>query len=148
MPYDGLRRLVLGLDPREAGLPERSWAYGALLETTDEDGSGYTLVCLADGTTSLYTSTGGGVIGAGEHEAVAAATLRFLDVVEGAPALFEPDPDDGRPRPGDAVLRALAYSGRLRAGGAERELAEGRHPVSPLFFAAHDVIAQVRRATP
>ena len=30
---------------------------------------------LADGTTSMYTSTGGGVIGGGQHETVAAASM-------------------------------------------------------------------------
>ena len=39
-----------------------------------------TLVALADGTTSLYFSNGGGMIGGGEHPRVAAATRRLVDV--------------------------------------------------------------------
>src|SRR6478672_7058058 len=41
-----------------------------------------TLVALTDNTTSLYTSTGGGTIGAGEHAAVAAATHGLLTSVQ------------------------------------------------------------------
>ena len=37
-----------------------------------------TLVSLADGTTSMYTSTGGGVIGGGAHDAVVQAGRAFL----------------------------------------------------------------------
>src|SRR5258708_14763878 len=37
-----------------------------------------TLACFADGTTSLYFSTGGGMLGAGQHESVRAAASAFL----------------------------------------------------------------------
>src|SRR5260221_1885309 len=37
-----------------------------------------TLACFADGTTSLYFSTGGGMLGAGQHESVRAAASAIL----------------------------------------------------------------------
>jgi hypothetical protein len=135
--------MVLGLDPVTAGRPEGP-VHGALLETTFDNGTSFTLVSLADGTTSLYTSTGGGVIGAGTHDVVAAATLRFLDVVAGSLHLFEPDPDDAVPPPGHAALRALTPAGRRRVLAPEADLGKGRHPASAVFRAAHDVITQVR----
>lgn len=56
--------------------------WGILMET------GYpqavvTLVSLADGTTSLYFSHGGGVIGGGQHETVARASKSFVIAAEG-----------------------------------------------------------------
>lgn len=49
-----------------------------------------TLVALSDGTTSLYFSNGGGVIGAGEHGAVRDAASHLLTVANAHIANFEP----------------------------------------------------------
>ncbi len=71
--YQGLRAQILGLDPATAGLQQGSVdrvVWGALMETGYPRGTA-TLVALADGTTSLYLSGGGGIIGGGSHEAVA-----------------------------------------------------------------------------
>lgn len=46
------------------------------------DGGWATIVAMTDGTTSLYTSAGGGLIGAGEHEAVAIANTELLDTAQ------------------------------------------------------------------
>ena len=143
-PYEGLRAMVLGLDPVGAGLPGDRRVWGALQETTFDVGRGYTLVSLADGTTSLYTSTGGGVIGAGGHQAVVDATTAFLDAVESSLGLFEPDPDDALPAPGHTALRALTYDGRLRVVAPTDDLGERRHAASALFHVSHEVITQVR----
>jgi hypothetical protein len=81
--FQGLRGQLLSLDPAEAGL-DRFTAdrrvLGALMETGYPTGTA-TLVALADGTTSLYTSTGGDIIGGGGHARVAAASRSFLTVV-------------------------------------------------------------------
>jgi hypothetical protein len=39
-----------------------------------------TLVSLADGTASIYFSSGGGVIGGGPHDTIAAAARRFVSL--------------------------------------------------------------------
>ncbi|HVF04535.1 MAG TPA: hypothetical protein VNA20_06835 [Frankiaceae bacterium] len=145
-PYEGLRAMVLGLDPDAAGLPRRGRVWGALLEMTYDSGSA-TLVCLADGSTSLYTSTGGGVIGGGDHEEVAAETARFLDAVEEALEAFGPDPDAALPPPGGAVIRALTHDGRYAVSGPEVDFGEDRHAQSGVFHAAHRVITLLRLAT-
>ena len=77
-----LRDQVLKLDPTTVGLtPARDHiTWGCLMETGYPNGSS-TLVCLADGTTSLYTSSGGGVIGGGAQEAVVARTQKLLAAV-------------------------------------------------------------------
>jgi hypothetical protein len=82
--YQGLRAQILGLDPATAGLRQGSVdrvIWGALMETGYRRGTA-TLVALADGTTSLYLSGGGGIIGGGSHEAVATATKEYLAELE------------------------------------------------------------------
>ena len=102
------------------------------------------LECFADGTTSLYFSTGGGIIGAGQHDTVRAAAAQLLAVAQQhadqlAVADSHPLPALGRVR---FYLR-MPYE--LRSGDeAEAILSEGKHALSPLFTAGHAVIAAVR----
>jgi hypothetical protein len=82
--YQGLRTQILDLDPASAGLaqgPQHRVVWGALTETGYPLGTA-TLVTLADGTTSLYLSTCGGIIGGGFADAVATATRAFLTKLE------------------------------------------------------------------
>jgi hypothetical protein len=143
---EGLRAQILDLDPAEVGLDRfaatrRVW--GALLETGYPKATA-TLVSLADGTTSLYLSTGGGIIGGGGHDRVAAATQSFLAAVEDHLGQLSPDPDSAVPAVGRVIIRAMTYQGRYRAEAAEDDLGDGRHPLSPVFYAAHDVLTELR----
>lgn len=75
-----LRAMALSVKPGDIGLTRKSFgqeAWGIVMET-EMDGGYYTLVVLGDGTTSLYFSKGGGIIGAGEHETVRRAGARFM----------------------------------------------------------------------
>ena len=102
------------------------------------------LVCFADGTTSLYFSTGGGIIGAGQHETVRTAAAQLLAVAQQhadklTVADSHPLPALGRVR---FYLR-MPYELRS-ADEAEAILGEGTHALSPLFTAGHAVITAVR----
>src|ERR687898_1781909 len=79
--YLGLRGQALALT-RELLDPETAsdGPVLALLMETGYPEAVATLVGLADGTTSMYFSNGGGMIGAGQHEDVAAATHRWLEL--------------------------------------------------------------------
>jgi hypothetical protein len=144
--YDGLRQQILDLDPAAAGLtasPELPTVWGLLMETGHPNGVA-TLVALADGTTSLYLSTGGGVIGGGAHPQVAAATRRLLGIVERYLAQIPASTQTALPAVGRVALRALTYHGRHVAEAAEDDLGYQRHPLWPVFHAAHDVITELR----
>ncbi|HEY2979685.1 MAG TPA: hypothetical protein VGJ22_00770, partial [Anaerolineales bacterium] len=83
--FMGLRGRIFALDPNEVGLqqsPEQPNVWGMLTEF-GQPGGAATIVSLADGTTSMYTSSGGGVIGAGQHAGPAEATKSLLKVGEG-----------------------------------------------------------------
>lgn len=145
--YRGLRQLIFDLDPARAGMrPTQALptVWGAMMDLSYPSGSA-TLVSLVDATTSLYTSTGGGMLGAGEHQAVAVATRAFLRAVEEHLVLMRPSGDTSVPAPGYVVLRALTYGGRRAVTAAEDELGRGRHPLSPVFLAGQEVITEIRR---
>jgi hypothetical protein len=107
-----------------------------------------TLVVFGDGTTSLYFSNGGGVIGAGEHDVVRAAGETLLSSAEAhlddfAVAVGTPLPEVGRVR-----FYVRTFNATLSAEANEEDLGEGRHQLSPVFHAGHSVISAVRESTP
>src|SRR4030042_4174386 len=74
--YLQLRDSIFSLDPANAGLAPTDAAphvWGVMMETGYAVGFA-TLVSLADGTTSLYYSTGGGMLGSADYSPVANAS--------------------------------------------------------------------------
>jgi hypothetical protein len=80
-PYESLRRMALDRTPETLGLKipsDKTRVYGVVMDWHTGDGIA-TFAFLQTGDASLYTSTGGGVIGGGYHENVKKATLAFID---------------------------------------------------------------------
>lgn len=145
--FHALRSQILNLDPAAVGLaPDVTGrpVWGALLELGYPAGTA-TLVCLADGTTSLYTDGGFGVIGGGAHESVVAANRAFLATVEESLDEFAPESAAPVPLTHRATLRALCYGSRRSADAPQELLGRGQHPLSPVFHAGHEVISALRR---
>jgi hypothetical protein len=144
--FVGLRRLILELDPATAGIKPSAdlpHVWGVLMET-GLDGASFTLVCLADGTTSLYFSTGGGLIGGGEHESVAAVTRILLEIAEQTLPELAASTETALPQRGRVVLRAMTYAGPQVAEAGVDELRLGAGPLSKLYDACHDVVTELR----
>ncbi|GAC1478270.1 MAG: hypothetical protein NVS1B4_21880 [Gemmatimonadaceae bacterium] len=147
-PQDVARLLRMQALEVAPGVPSADHPHvWAILMETGMSGSVVTLVTMADGSTSLYFSTGGGVIGAGEHESVRAALGPFFAEAERQLDAFEvsqetPLPDQGRVR---FYVRTVGCT--VTADASEADLAGDRHTLSPLFHAGHGVIAAVRAAT-
>jgi hypothetical protein len=114
--YAGLRQQMLTLDPASLHLApsaEYPRVYGGLMEM-GMGGDVATLVVVADGTTSFYFSTGGGIIGAGFHEPVKVPSKGFLATLERHVDELGADPTGETPAAGMIHLRALTFDrGRL-----------------------------------
>ena len=141
-----LRAQALSVESAALGLtssPGFPHVWGIIMET------GYpsavaSLVAFADGTVSLYFSTGGGVIGAGEQTSVRATMEPFFALAEArwkglAGGASTPLPGIGRVQ---FILRT--FEGTRSAEAAEHALVEGHHELSPLFHAGHAMIAAIR----
>ena len=122
-------------------------AVSALFEIGFAEGAA-TLACFADGTTSLYLTSGGGVIGAGEHESVRHAADRFLEVAARLAAQLTLDEATPLPGPGEVRFYVTGAGGVLTAAAPEAVLAAGGHPLSPLFAAGQAVITAIRESMP
>lgn len=145
--YQSLRQNIFSIEPSEAGISSSAAIpaiWGLLMETGYPNGSS-TLVMLADGTTSLYFSSGGGFLGCGEHPAVTEATLNCLKTAGQFLARLAETQLTPPPRPGQVIFYALTYHGIFSAAFEERAIGLSKHPFFNLFFAAQAVITLVRR---
>ena len=119
--YEGLRQQILQLEPASVGIKpsaELPRVWGMVMDMGSRNATA-TLVGLADGTTSLYLSTGGAVIGGGEHRQVAGATRTLLRVVERQLDQMPTTTNTPLPAPGRVVLRAMTYQGQRSVDAAE-----------------------------
>ncbi|MEP6819662.1 MAG: hypothetical protein ABJA18_09020 [bacterium] len=144
--YSGLRQQALSANRTDVGIaapsPEAP-AWGILMET-GYDAVTVTLVALSDGTTSLYFSNGGGVIGGHDHEAVRHANGAFLIQANDSLSHLMPCETFPIPEAAQTIFYVLTDSGILKGGAPENDLGNGRHPLSTLFHAGHEVISQLR----
>jgi hypothetical protein len=144
--YQKLRSQALSVERSSAGIPAPSSdapVWGLLMEMGFPNGTA-TLFALADGTTSLYYSSGGGVIGGHSHQAVRRANSAMLTEANSVAARMGPTSTYALPGPGTTTFHARTDSGVLSAGGADQELASGRHDLSRLFRTGHDVLTELR----
>jgi len=141
-----LRAKALALKAEEIGVSRASFpkVWGLLMETGFENGA-FSLVVLGDGTTSLYFSTGGGIIGAGEQQAVREASTKLLAEANRFVSAATPTDEYPLPSNGRVMFYFLSYDGVLSYAGVENELGEGRDKLSALFAASHEVISRVRQ---
>jgi hypothetical protein len=140
------REFLTGVAPAPGGEPRAvvmDWGLG---------NGAASVVAYDDGTTSLYLSSGGGVIGAGAHEAVRRAARTFQAEAAAARGEFSViAADDPLTLPGDgtATFYLVTDSATLRAGPVEtRLLAAGTHVLARVGERAQDVITAIREASP
>lgn len=140
-----LRDKALSIRASEIGLTgaAATQVWGALMETVQRDAVA-SLAAFADGTTSLYFSTGGGVLGAGENASVRTVSAGFLASAHAGLASFSPATATPLPETGRVRFYARSSNALLTADADEREVGHGRHPLSALYEAGQKVIAQIR----
>ncbi len=148
--YNGLRSIIFGAAssgqiPRHDDHPD---VYGLVIDIPGQGGSA-TVVALGDNTTSMYTSTGGGILGAGERPTVAASTQRLLTVTQDHFASFTGNDDGSLPEPGTVRLHVLT-SQAPRVADIPGDAFWGRtpHPLLPVIAATQRVISDLRNLDP
>lgn len=114
--YNGLRTEALEVTEAVIGKapPEHPNVLGVVIDIPAEGGIA-SVIAMADGTTSMYTSTGGGTIGAGTHDAVASATQALLAKLEGLIEMFPADERVDLPLPDMVQITLITPDGRRRA---------------------------------
>ena len=145
-----LRSMFLTRSPHDFGIVPtqdhpRVWA--VLMEMGSSEGTA-TLLAVVDGTVSLYTSTGGGIIGAGEHPSIRRRAMKFISTAEQYFEEFQKTNESPLPAPGRIKFYLMTFSGTFTGDFDENALGEGHHKLSKLFYAGHEVISAMREKTP
>ena len=141
-----LRARLLNGSASEFSIQPDSSVWGVLMETGYPEAAA-TVVSLADGTASIYFSSGGGVIGGGPHEAIATAARRVVSVAKSHLSGMVATSQYPLPEPGQVKFYILTTKGVLTVEEAEETLGAGKHSLSPLFYAAQDVITGLREVS-
>jgi hypothetical protein len=145
-PYLGLRTMALSIEPASIGVAataELPHVFGVVMDMGMNGGTA-TILAFADGTVSMYTSGGGGTIGAGEHEQIRAVAHTLLLVAEANLDAFDSATPDALPAANLNQITVLTYDGPLRATAASDDFGYDRVAGGPVFRAVHDVIAKLR----
>lgn len=143
---DQLRSMVLNLDPKDVGITKDNFpnsVFAFVMETGLAEGS-YTLSSIADGSTSLYFSGGGGIIGGGEHKNVREASMYLLSGAEHFHHKAENIISFPKPTNGMVIFYFITFDGVKSYQAKEQDLGNGNDELSSLFFAAHNVITELR----
>jgi hypothetical protein len=141
-----LRSRILSLNPGELGLmptSETPHVWGVVMETGYEVGWA-TLISLADGTTSLYFSTGGGMLGSSEFIPLAEAAKALVAQAEIHFEQMTSTTELPLPEVGQVRITILTYAGYFSANASQKILSSGEHPFFPLFLRAQDTLEQLR----
>jgi hypothetical protein len=138
-PYSELRRKILDLGADAVDAPLRA----AALEIGMAGGVA-TIGCVADGTTSMYTSTGGGYIGMGRHESVRRANAAFRASVADHLDRLAPAADVPLPVQGDVNVVAVTSHGLRLLGCSESDARKPAHAAYPMYVAAQEVVTAMR----
>lgn len=145
-----LRAMALNAVPRglTAPPPEHPDVSGLVVDVPSSGGF-VTFVALTDNTTSMYTSTGGGTIGAGERVPVAAANRHLLGEVQGHLLMFSDTADAHLPEPGAVRFHVLSSSG-ARSADVSEDAFWGREPhrLMPIIAALQQLISAINEASP
>ncbi|MGH8018926.1 MAG: hypothetical protein ACREIA_11640 [Opitutaceae bacterium] len=141
--YDSLRSQVLSLRPEQVGAKKEDQVIAVLMETGYPEAVA-TLVSVVDGAASLYFSSGGGIIGGGENERPNAASMKLVRLSASFLRSMSKAETTPLPKKGFTRFYVVTPSGLLTAEAKEEDLGEGRHALSPLFHAAHELITEVR----
>lgn len=147
--YYGLRHNVLESATRGwiAPRPQHPRIAGVVVDVPTNGGFA-TLVALADDTTSLYNSVGGGTIGAGAHRSVADANCRLLTTIDEYLLGFAIGDDDALPQSGSVRFHVLGATSRSIADvPIESFWGRADHPLMPVIVATHDLISEIRSAS-
>lgn len=143
---DELRSMVLNLDLNDIGVTQENFPHAVValvMETGFPEGS-FTLSVVADGSTSLYFSNGGGIIGGGEHENVREASGHLISAAQlfyqkAQKITLFPKPEAGR-----VIFYFITFDGVRSYTALEDDLGNEKDEFSDLFFAAHNVITELR----
>jgi hypothetical protein len=144
--YREMRARILGADPSTIQVADGNWAGAsvALMEMVVDDATA-SIVAVADGTLSLYLSTGGGTIGAGQYLSARMAGQRFLKAAAELAPWMAATTEFPLPTAGNVRFHVRTPDGDFTSEVPEHRLRARRDELAPLYLAGQDVLTEIRQ---
>jgi hypothetical protein len=145
--YLGMRNLALTVSAAKAGEPSTAKPNEPLavlmdLPTTTRTA---TIVAYADGTASIYTSSGVGYLGGSQkYPAIHEAAVKMLAAGRRAQAKMQITRQFPLPDQREIVFYVVMENGVFTARVPQEEFKKSTHPLSELYAASQEVITQYR----
>ena len=144
-----LRGLILHMKPEQISISRSSEipnVWGVMMEI-GMGGAVVSVVSLAEGTTSMYFSSGGGIIGTGQHEEVALASRMFISAAERCLEAIPQSIACPMPAQGNVRFHLLTFDGYRSIETVESDIQKTAHPLYHLYESGQWVITKVRMRT-
>ena len=148
-PYNGLRELALSATPKQVGITASEHPdaiYGVIMDWDFGNGMA-TLVSFQDGTTSMYLSSGGGIIGGGGHDNVKNEVAKFISLAQ--TYLDKATKTDTTPLPDKGCVKfyLLTSKGKFVAQEKISDIENETSKWFPFFEEGNKVITELRSTT-
>lgn len=149
--YEDLRTQALQFRPEGLGASSPDdpvSAYGLLMDIGVGSNTA-TVTSFSSGDASLYTSTGGGVLGGIGHETVRTAARAWVSAAQQRLDLFAPTTTFPHPAGDHVRFFVLTNRGVLTAEASRASFEAKPHaPLLPVWAAGQDVLTAIRLSTP
>ncbi|WP_229720529.1 hypothetical protein [Winogradskyella helgolandensis] len=145
-PYVDMRKMALTVSPEQLGflIPEDSIKVYGIITDLDMNGGTATVVTYLTGDASIYLSSGGGFIGAGQHESVKKVTKEFVDnghLISFKGKQYE---NTDLPTNGNANFYFLSNSKNTKITESIVKMESGESEFSKLFVDLNNVMTEIR----
>ncbi|MAW94408.1 MULTISPECIES: hypothetical protein [unclassified Leeuwenhoekiella] len=144
-PYFDMRKMAFSVTAEQLGLSgiDKNDVYGIVSEM-DMNGGTATVVTFSTGDTSIYLSSGGAFIGAGQYESVQEVVKKYVKngqkYIEKATKIEKAK----LPKNGMTNFNFLTENGIYSISENLSELESGKSEFSNLFIELNEVISQIR----
>ncbi|MBC3846424.1 hypothetical protein H8K90_08535 [Winogradskyella echinorum] len=144
-PFTDMRNMAFTVTLEQLGLEGigENVVYGIVSEM-DMNGATATVVTFLSGDTSLYLSSGGGFIGAGQHESVQKVVKKYVENGQKYIGKATKIEKAELPKNGMTNFNFLTEKGIYSISESLSELESGKSEYSNLFIELNEVIAQIR----
>lgn len=145
-PYQGFRNQVLSLKPTAIGLhipDNKEEAFGVVLEIGTGGGVA-TIISLATGDASMYTSSSSGIIGGIAHPGVKKAAIAFVKTSQTYFHKMQTAKNLDIPKAGDIKIFILTNKHKYAYEAPENDITNEKSDWAELFYKGNEVITQLR----
>ena len=145
-PYIDMRKMALTVTAEQLGfqIPEDSIKVYGIITDLDMGGGTATVVTYLTGDASIYLSSGGGFIGAGQHENVKKVTKEFVEnghLISFKGKQYE---NTDLPTNGNANFYFLSNSRNTKITESIAKMESGESEFSKLFADLNNVMTEIR----